>query len=85
MTSVRAVGILGAQTAIGRVFIHHRVHTTRSDAEEETRSPQLLEIAEVAVPVGLWHDSHPIAGIFQYASDDGSPERRMVNVGIARE
>ena len=83
--AVRTVGIFRAQAAVGGILVDHRVHASRSNAEEETRTPQLLEVPVVAVPVGLWDDGHAIACCFQCSSDDGSPERGMVNIGIARE
>ena len=82
---VGAIGILRAQAAVGGVFVDHRVHTSRRDAEEEARAAKLLEVAEVAVPVGLRHDGHAIAVSLEHTPDDGHPERRMVHIGIARE
>ena len=61
VATVGAVGIFGTQATVGGVFVDHRVHTPGGDAEKETGAPELLEVAEVAVPVGLWHDGHPIA------------------------
>ena len=74
VTSVGAVGILGAQAAVGGVFVHHRVHAARGDAEEKTGATQLLEVAEVTVPVGLGYDGHAVAGGFEGPSDDGGTE-----------
>ena len=37
------------------------------------------------MPVGLGHDGHTIACRLEHTPDDGSTERRMVDVGITRE
>ena len=85
VTPVGAVGILGAQAAGGGVLVDHRVHAAGTDAEEEPWPTQLLEVAVVAVPVGLGHDGHAVACCLQRASYDGGAERGVVDVGIARE
>ena len=85
VTSVGAVDIFGTQTAGGGVLVDHRVHTTWRDAEEQPGTPELLEVTEVAVPVGLGYDGHPITCRLQGASDDGCSKRGMIDVGITRE
>ena len=85
VASVGAVGIFGAQAAVGRIFIDHRIHHARRNAEEHTRTAQLAKVAEVAVPVGLRNDGHAVAFGLNQAADDGSAKGRMVHVGIARE
>ena len=85
MTTVRAVCILGTQTACSGIFIHHRVHATWSDAEEQTRTTQFLEVAIVTMPVRLWHYGHTIACGLECASYHSSSKGRMVNIGVARE
>ena len=74
MTSVGAVGILRAQSSVGRIFVDHGVHAARCNAEEEPRAAQLLEIPVVSVPVGLRDDSHTIARRFKGTSDYGRAE-----------
>ena len=85
MAPVRAIGIFGAQAPIGGIFVDHRVHAPWRDAEEEARTPQLLEVAPVAMPVGLWHDGHTEACRLEGAANDGSTKGGMVHVGIAGE
>ena len=82
---VGTIRIFGTQTAVGSVLVYHRVHATWSNTEEETGSAKFLEVAEVAMPVWLWHDGHAIACCLQRPSDDSSAKRRMVDVGISRE
>ena len=83
VAAVRRVGVFRAQALGGGVFVDHRVHTTGRNAEEQPRLPQLLEVAEVAVPVGLWDNGDAVAGSLEGAADDGSTERGVVNIGIA--
>ena len=85
MPAVRAVFIDGPQASVGRVLVYHRVHAARGYTEEEPRTPQLLEVAVVAVPVGLRHDGHAIACGFEATPHDGHAERRVIDVGITRE
>ena len=80
--AIRTIGILRTQTTVGGVFIHHRVHTAWCHAKEEAGTSEFLEVAEVSVPVWLWHDGHTIACCLQRASDDSSAKGRMVDVGI---
>ena len=37
------------------------------------------------MPVGLWYDSHFIAGGFQYASDDCCAKRRVIYISVSAE
>ena len=82
VAAVGAVGILGTQTAIGRVLVDHRVHHAGRDAEEHPRTAQLLEVAVIAVPVRLRHDADAIPlGLDQPAYHRGA-KRGMIHVGI---
>ena len=85
VTTVGRVGIFGAQPSGSRIFVDHRVHASRGDAEEQSRPSQFLEVTKVAVPVGLRHDGYAESLRLERASDDGSTEGRMINVGIARK
>ena len=85
MATIGRIGIFRAQSAGGCVLVDHRVHAARRNAEEETGTSQTLEVAEVAVPVGLGHDGHTIACRLKDTPDDGNAKRRVVNVCIARE
>ena len=85
MATIWTVGILGAQSTVGGILVHHRVHAAWGNAEEQARAAQLLEVAEVAVPVRLRNDGHAIACCLQRPSNDGGPEGWMVYIGVARE
>ena len=85
VTTVGTIGIFGAQTACGGVFVHHRVHASRGDAEEQSRAPEFLEVTKITMPVGLGHDCHPIACCLKGTSDDGRTKRGVIDVGITRE
>jgi hypothetical protein len=85
VSAVGTVGVFRSKSLVGGVFVDHRVHAARGDAEEEPWAAQLFEVAEVAVPVGLRHDGHLIARSLETSPDDGRSERGMVYVGIARE
>ena len=83
--AVGAVGIFVPQSSIGRVAVYHRVHGSRSDSEEEPGLSQFLEIAIIAMPIGLWHDGYLVPTGLDDAAYDGCSECRMVYVGIPRE
>ena len=85
MTGVGAESIFAAHSAVCRVAIHHRVHSSRRYTEEEARASELLEVAEVAMPVGLWNDGYTIAVRFQDSSEDSCSEGWVVYVGVTRK
>ena len=85
VAGVGTEGILAAHTAVCRVAVYHRVHGSRRYAEEEARATQLLEVTEVAMPVGLGNDGHAVAVCLQDSSQDGCSERWVVYVGVTRE
>ena len=85
VASVGRIGILAAQTAGCGVFVDHRVHGSRRDSEKESGASQLLEVAVVAVPVGLRHDGHAQSLAFEQTTDDGCGKRGVIDVGIATE
>ena len=85
VSAVGTVGIFRTQPSRGGVFVHHGIHTSRCHRKEEAWPPQFLEVAEVAMPVGLRHDANAEALVFEQAADDGGAERRVVNVGVGRE
>ena len=74
VSSVGAVGVFASESACSRVLVDHRVHAAWRDAEEETRTAQLAEVAQVAMPVGLRHNAHPQALRLQQAAYDGDAE-----------
>ena len=82
---VGRIGIIAAQAFVGRIFVDHRVHAAGRYAEEQTRTAQFLEVAQVVTPVGLGYNGHPQSFGFEDASDDGGSERGMVHVGITAE
>ena len=85
VTGVGAESIFAAHSAVCRVAIHHRVHSSRRYTEEEARTTELLEVTEVAMPVGLWNDGYTVAVCLQDSSEDSSPEGWVVYVGITRK
>ena len=76
------VGVVVAQTQVGRVVVDHRIHRPAGDAEKETRRAQLGEVAQVVPPVGLGNDGHAVALGFEQAPHDSRPECRVVDVGV---
>ena len=85
VATIRAVCILATQTLVGSILIHHRVHAARRNTEKQAWLTQLLEVAEVAMPVGLRHNSHSIARSLKRATYHGSTERRVVYISICRK
>ena len=85
MTTARSIGIVATQTTVRRIAVDHRVHGSRRDGEEETRTTQLLEITVITMPVGLGNEGHAIALRLEHTTDDGSAKRGVVDVGITRE
>ena len=85
MAGVRTEGILAAHTAVCRVAVYHRVHGSWRYTEEEARATELLEVTEVAMPVGLRHDGYAIAVSLQDSAEDSRSEGWMIYVGITRE
>ena len=83
--AARRVGVVAAQADVGGVVVHHRVHRSRRDAEKEPRRAQLGEVAQVVAPVGLRHDGHATPLGLQQAADHRRAERRVVDIGVARE
>ena len=85
VTTVRAVRVFGAQALAGCVFVHHRVHASRRYSEEQIGATQLLEVAEVAVPVGLRNNSHGVARSLKCTTNHCGAKRGMIHVGVGRE
>ena len=85
VAAVRTVGIVAPHAAVGGVAVDHRVHGSRRDSEKEARPPQFLEVAVVAVPVGLWYNGHSVTLGFQHTAYDGCTKRWVIHIGIARE
>ena len=65
------VGVVTAQADIGRIMVYHRVHSSSRHAKEQTWCAQLLEVAQIVPPVGLWHNGHTVALGFEQTTDDG--------------
>ena len=83
--AVGAVCVFRAQAPVGRVLVNHRVHASRGYAKEQARTPQLLEVAVVTVPVGLRNNRHAQPLSLERAADYGRAERRMVDIRVGRE
>ena len=79
------VGVVGAPAAGGGVVVHHRVHASGADAEEEVGAAHFFEVPQVVLPVGLGHDGHSQSQRLEHPPDDGGAERGMVHVCVARE
>ena len=83
--TARGVGVVAAQTFVGRIVVDHRVHGPGRHGEEEARRAELAEIAQVVAPVGLRNHRYAVTFCFEQAADDRRAESRMVDVGVARE
>ena len=83
MAGIRTVGIVVAHAPVGRVAVDHRVHGTGRHSKEEPWASEFLEVAVVAMPVGLRYDRHFIALCLKEPADDSRAKRRMVDIGIA--
>ena len=79
------VGVVVAQAEVGRVVVDHRIHRATRHGKEYARRAQLLEVAQVVAPIRLRYDRHAIPLGLQQTTDDGRPERGVVDVGVARE
>ena len=85
VTRVRAVGVVVSHASVGGIAVHHAVHVARRYGEEEAWPPQLLEIAEIAMPVWLRHYRYLISSRLYDTPHGGSAEGRVIHVGVARE
>ena len=83
--AVGSVGVVGAQTLVGRVVVDHGIHGAGRYGEEQARPAQLAKVAEVVAPVGLRHHGHAQALRLERAAHHGGRKRRVVDVGIARK
>ena len=77
-----SVGVIAAQPFVGGVMVDHGVHVAGGNPEEKARSPQLLEVAEVVLPVGLRQNGHAQSFALEHTTDDRRTERRMVHVSV---
>ena len=55
-TAVGRIGIIAPQAFIRGIMINHRIHRPGRNAEEEARSTELFEVAEIASPIRLGND-----------------------------
>jgi len=78
------VGVVGADFAIGRVAVDHRIHVTRRHAPKQIGLPQRLE-GLGAVPIGLGDDAHPKALGLEHAPDHGHAKAGVIDIGVARD
>ncbi len=79
--AVRRIGIVRAQSPIGGVAVHHRVHVPGGDAEKEVRPPEPPEVLGRG-PVRLGDDADTKPLCLQQPPDDRHPEGGMVHIGI---
>lgn len=84
-TGIGSIGIVAAQTLVGRIFVDHGVHAAGTDTEKQAGTSQLLEIAQVVAPVGLGYNGYPQAFGFEDTANDSRTERGVVYVSIAAE
>ena len=78
------VGVVVADLLVGRVVVDHAVHVAGADAEEQPR-PAELPPGLGASPVGLAENRDPKPGRLQHPAQDPHRERRMIDVGVARD
>ena len=66
-------------------MVHHRVHVSAGDAEEETWPAAGGEVGEAArfVPARLAHDADPEPARGEQAADQRNPEGRVIDVRVA--
>lgn len=72
MTTAGSIGIVATQATVCSITVDHRVHGSRRDGEEETRTTQLLEVTVITMPVGLGNEGHAIALRLEHTTDYGS-------------
>ncbi len=86
VAAVGRVGVIATAATGGGVMVNHRIHSAGRNTEEQPRSTEFLEVAQIVLPVRLRHNSHAIVPhLHQYAPNHGSTKRRVVNIGIARK
>ena len=85
MATVGGIGVFGTKTFVGSVFIHHRVHRPRGNAKEKTGTAEFLEVAVVAMPVGLGNDGNLQPFRLQNTPNHSHAKGGMVHVGIGGE
>ena len=79
---VGRVGVVGADLAVGRVAVDHRIHVAGGDAEEQVGFAQFPEV-DRRIPVRLTNDADAETLCFEQAPDQRHAEAGMVDVGIA--
>ncbi len=80
---IRRVRIVAPDASIRGVAIHHRIHVSGSDAEEQVRFAETFEIARRA-PIGLRDHADAKSLCLEHAADDRHAEAWMIDVGVAR-
>lgn len=83
MTGVWAVGIIMAFSAVGGIAVHHGVHGTGGYGEAQPWPSQLLEVAVITMPVGLWNDGNLKAFRLKHTSYHRGTEGRVVDIRVA--
>ena len=82
--AVRAVGVVVADLAVGRVVIEHRVHVAGADGEAQPGPAEALP-GPAGMPVGLAENGHAIALGLQQPAQQGHGEAGMIDVGVAAD
>ena len=64
------------------IMRHHRVDVAAVDHKGKTGLAEAFEIGCIA-PVGLRYHAYGESRVLQHPADDGSAERRVIDIGIA--
>ncbi len=78
----RGVGVVGADLAVSRITVDHRVHVARRHTPKQIGLAQGLE-GIGTVPIGLCNDADTKALGFQHTADDGHAKARVVHIRVA--
>ncbi len=81
---VGRVAVVGADAAVRGVAVDHAVHVPGGDAVEQVGLAELAEVVRPR-PVGLGDDADAEALRLQHPADHRRAERRVVDVGVARD
>ncbi len=72
LSAARSVGVVRAFPFVGGVMVHHRIHVSGGNCEVKVGLAQFFKIAQIVLPVGLWHNGHPQAFGFENPTDYSS-------------
>jgi hypothetical protein len=80
--AIRRVRIVGANLAVRRVAVDHRIHVPRGHAEEQIRPPERGERV-CSAPVRLIDDADPKSMRLEQPADQRHAEARVIDVRVA--